>query len=1377
MIITNFCPRVLLATITFLFLGSITYSQNKDLPLAEKLNRLRELDKLIASQRSTYDFASCGTPDLHGSNVGGGSGMNYYSGAYRHSIELANGVSINYYNNGIGVDQIASWVGLGWNLSVGGKITRNVKGFPDDLGLNTYFTDENYNTYFFQGWIRHSINPPIPSPANYVDSFDVNASTNDRSNNLEYFLSNTLPNSTPSSITKHDSEPDLFVFNYPGEQGSFVFSSESVSEQDSRKQIKPIVYNDSKMFYETNVDEITKFTIVDRSGTTYIFDIPERINTNSGIFPEDPTRAMFVNPDIPSFQSGTFSSLSSLQTDYVQSWFLSSIIMPDKSVITFEYDDEEVVLERNFYANYRNFNFSDTSDIQTQLVRNYPFDGYPSSILRTKRLSKIYSNDFEIDFIANTLREDLNTEGIAESVLPRVLDKIKVYTKVGSTKTLVKQIDLFYSYFDSHFSPNPEVNNKGYGIFSLGDFAYGEYIYKRLKLDEISIYNGNELMPPYKFDYVKDYDNNYWLPARYSYCQDAYGFFNSDNHEQTLVPKVWVYKNRTGQYRFSLYPLAQSSPGWTYPYILVGADRRPSSNDEDVSLGMLEKIVYPTGACTRIEYEQNDFMIDNIIENTFKGNGIRVKKISIGTEVTSGSSTYYTYGPQTGQSWGKMIAMPQFGHLDPNNIDCVNKFFTSGNQYVYWQDPEFNQYYIRGTANENELSEGIVGYSRVEETKDDMGGKMAYTFVNEATYNDYDPQNILYPDYQVSSSFVTPSRADYLLSTTIFNNPPQSIPMHIETETGLDFNSGSYPYPPNTNYSWHRGKPLTQEVYDANGQLVSSNENEYSFFYEKHGQGADIVYGLKNVFLRNNIPPKDDDTCGNTSTVYDFLFEPLTLSSKYGIHTGVDSYVSTSNKIYEPQAGHPISETRHFEHNDFGLLSSESFVDELGNIITTEYFYVCDLWYMDSPVPLNNIENIQTESVFNIIKNNRYALPVQTVSYKQVASGSTKYVMSSTYYQYKSLDIGNNETLEVIDRTYSLKNPGIIESVLDHPMVGENDNYKYELLFDTNYYKHNSTYSKYNSKGMPTEILEARGNPSAVIYAVDEHTPVFEASNALSNEILYKGFENNENSDWNFPTGCIIIEGQSKSGVKQLQIDPGIGVSKPVLFGSHITSEGYKASVWVKGSGNIKLSLNVNNSYIVKSVESNSTANWKLLTVSVDRTDLEPLIGQQITMLVSLQNIGANSMYVDDLLFVPNDAFYQTYVYDNQYRVTSSFDANNYYSSYGYDDLGRLVISKDNDGNILEVNDYFTGNPSDFVYYPVNPDAIEIRAGQSIYFIANLKTANSITFNFGDGTTYPTSTGLATHIFAESGTYTVSLNVTKNGFSYSTDRVIKVLPQ
>ena len=66
--------------------------------------------------------------------------VNEFSGNFNYSVPLMavpgpNGESFplvaQYYTGGIGMNQQASWIGLGWNLSIG-QISRGMKGFPDD---------------------------------------------------------------------------------------------------------------------------------------------------------------------------------------------------------------------------------------------------------------------------------------------------------------------------------------------------------------------------------------------------------------------------------------------------------------------------------------------------------------------------------------------------------------------------------------------------------------------------------------------------------------------------------------------------------------------------------------------------------------------------------------------------------------------------------------------------------------------------------------------------------------------------------------------------------------------------------------------------------------------------------------------------------------------------------------------------------------------------------------------------------------------------------------------------------------------------------------------------------------------------------------------
>ena len=48
------------------------------------------------------------------------------------SRDLSIPITLTYQSSGIKVQDLPSWVGAGWNLSAGGKITRIVRGTPDE---------------------------------------------------------------------------------------------------------------------------------------------------------------------------------------------------------------------------------------------------------------------------------------------------------------------------------------------------------------------------------------------------------------------------------------------------------------------------------------------------------------------------------------------------------------------------------------------------------------------------------------------------------------------------------------------------------------------------------------------------------------------------------------------------------------------------------------------------------------------------------------------------------------------------------------------------------------------------------------------------------------------------------------------------------------------------------------------------------------------------------------------------------------------------------------------------------------------------------------------------------------------------------------------
>ncbi|MCT4644079.1 MAG: hypothetical protein N4A74_03765 [Carboxylicivirga sp.] len=96
-------------------------------------------------------------------------------------------VSLGYNSNGVKVDQIASWVGMGWSLNSGGVVTRIIR---DE-------TDENHT------WFR-------------PDILDINAAENN-----DFFL-----NLMDYQVDQTDQQPDLFSFNFLGYSGTFVIDEQ-----------------------------------------------------------------------------------------------------------------------------------------------------------------------------------------------------------------------------------------------------------------------------------------------------------------------------------------------------------------------------------------------------------------------------------------------------------------------------------------------------------------------------------------------------------------------------------------------------------------------------------------------------------------------------------------------------------------------------------------------------------------------------------------------------------------------------------------------------------------------------------------------------------------------------------------------------------------------------------------------------------------------------------------------------------------------------------------------------------------------------------------------------------------------------------------------
>jgi YD repeat-containing protein len=132
-------------------------------------------------------------------------------------------INLSYNTAGIQLDELASWVGLGWNLNAGGVIVRNVKGIPDN-------------------------DIPIPNMSNFA------------------FSSHNYARIFNQHQGEEDTANDEFIINAPGLSGSFYFVNGKALFRDFQNTNVKLLYKNNQNNGSNSYMEVTK-----DDGTIYRF--------------------------------------------------------------------------------------------------------------------------------------------------------------------------------------------------------------------------------------------------------------------------------------------------------------------------------------------------------------------------------------------------------------------------------------------------------------------------------------------------------------------------------------------------------------------------------------------------------------------------------------------------------------------------------------------------------------------------------------------------------------------------------------------------------------------------------------------------------------------------------------------------------------------------------------------------------------------------------------------------------------------------------------------------------------------------------------------------------------------------------------------------
>ena len=885
-------------------------------------------------------------------------------------------IELQYNGTSILVDQLPSWVGLGWNLSAGGVITRKVNDWPDD---RRYTEECNYSTM-----------NDYPNSGYYYNYFSLRKDS--------WYEFDVLKDSLNGNLTPfyylafYDTEPDEFHFSFPGYNGHFFLNHE-------RKWVV----------------QCDKFVSVELIPTTIYppFPIPDVGIYASGFHPYKKQPACFAGFIITiengtKFYFGNDTSAIDFCTDFFEkqqimtanAWHLTKIILPNKNEITLSYQRQS--LTNQMYCGVAGTNGTVISggygcgDCGTE--KKTSLGSIKGMLLSPVYLQRISTPTLSIEFFKSISWDLQYRKSIYKA-------KLK---KFGS--------DGYYMPYITNFTYYDE------GVAVEHYWTAIRNNLKRYKLDSIQITSQNNLLKKVAFHYIEDdsirlalseiefsdgsiyhfeYDHLAELPHYLSFRTDHWGFFNNTLSQIDDTSSMSDYYMK----------------------------RQPSATF--IKYGLLKKIYHPTGGITQFEYEPNDYkkQVSEIRWNpldTFNtkrfGGGVRIRKIShydnVGDEIPSKESEFfyaknYVKNGDVLESSG--ISSRSFKYLydySATLLDCDSpllvRLFSSYSILPYNSDDAF------------------VGYSEVTEKKS-SGGYVVYKFSNFSEYLDEAPlgwqqaSQLVYGKYISNKAYrgLLLSKTEYDVNLNCLHKQSYSYTPNKSTYNfirSLDWRlkyvcvpmcscafSEGFSY----KYYTHTMVPETirDVLYSANGDsIVKTTKNYYNLQYQMPTQ-IDVMTKTDTISQTIKYPfdlhpwgiqpyrPYINDfdrLCAKMKNEHYFL--PLEVSNykrgkvvnstyyNYSEHNGlgqetyyaVDS-VSTLG-ITEPLANFTPVSLFHKDDRYIVPAKQSCKYDAYGNIaeITTDGVPVSYIWGYNHAYVVAKVIGINEAQVFNILSVNQY---------------------------------------------------------------------------------------------------------------------------------------------------------------------------------------------------------------------------------------------------------------------------------------------------------------------------------------------------------------------------------------------------------------------
>ncbi|AXG67850.1 hypothetical protein KORDIASMS9_01799 [Kordia sp. SMS9] len=408
--------------------------------------------------------------------------------------ELSAPVNLSYHAGGLRVTEESSWVGLGWSLSAGGRITRTVKGQLDDEGQYGFIHNQ-YTVDYIKQVCEGFINDP---------------------NGCGYYTGDN------AILQRFDYEPDDFNYSMFGQSGRFMFNQERDPINNPKGEIVQFPNKNVLIEPTFNGYNIESWKITDTNGIVYEFEKGNSFDNSETI--------QKINGQIE-LSTNDVSNYS-----YVETWDLVKVTSPNGDVITLEYD--RPILD-GYTTAYPHNDITTAQGSQSLVVQqgSQVLNGQDRKRIETYSvtrrhytlLSKITSSKGSVHFVRDTA-DRLDTQSKKQR-----LQYIEVY---DTANTLTQRIEFTHGYFNSPPVTKSEFIGTGQAEINAGTDSY---LNKRLYLEKVTFeghYGGHNPADDYSYSFGYNYDTSdarTVLPDKRSYAQDHWGYYNGKNNSN-LIP-------------------------------------------------------------------------------------------------------------------------------------------------------------------------------------------------------------------------------------------------------------------------------------------------------------------------------------------------------------------------------------------------------------------------------------------------------------------------------------------------------------------------------------------------------------------------------------------------------------------------------------------------------------------------------------------------------------------------------------------------------------------------------------------------------------------------------------------------------------------------